>query len=530
MSRISILDCTLRDGGYINGWNFGGAVIRHIIDNLARANVEIIECGFLRGVPYDPDLSVFSDMGQIADIIAPKKRNAMYVGMLAIGDMPVGDIPPRDDASLDGIRVTFHHHEWDAAMRAVEELAAKGYLIFVQPVGTTSYSDMDLLKLVEKANRVSPYALYVVDTLGTMYPNDLLRTWNLLDNNLDQDIVIGFHSHNNLQLSFSNAQSLLTLQTRRHTIIDASILGMGRAAGNLCTELIAQYVNQTIAPRYDIQPLLEIAENHLLPIQQATPWGYSLPYYLAAVNGVHPNYATDLLGRQTLDMKSMGILLDRIPPEKRPLYDRELSGRLYQEFQSHKADHGAALANLRKRLPADRPLMLLASGNSITEHRAAIDGFIADNNPFIISINFIPEHFRPDMVFFSNLKRFESIGDLRSATSLPLVVTSNILQQTADPDVIIADYATTLGYGGMVDNSGIMAIKLMEQAGHDVVHLAGFDGFSGNVQKNFYSRELFNSISPETAHELNITIRDELRKLSGRIGLRFVTPSRFGPG
>ncbi|MFR7384805.1 MAG: hypothetical protein ACLUTO_10770 [Anaerostipes sp.] len=85
----------------------------------------------------------------------------------------------------------------------------KGYEVFMQPVGTTSYSDVELLNLFERINEMKPYAFYLVDTLGKLYAKQLLKLFYLADDNLDEDITIGYHSHNNLQLSFSNAQQLI---------------------------------------------------------------------------------------------------------------------------------------------------------------------------------------------------------------------------------------------------------------------------------------------------------------------------------
>ena len=83
----------------------------------------------------------------------------------------------------------------------------------------------------------APYAFYLVDSFGTMKRKDMLRFFYMIEHNLREDIVIGFHSHNNLQLAYANAQTLVDLQTSRSLILDSSIMGMGRGAGNLNSEL-----------------------------------------------------------------------------------------------------------------------------------------------------------------------------------------------------------------------------------------------------------------------------------------------------
>lgn len=142
----------------------------------------------------------------------------------------------------------------------------KGYQVFMQPVGTVFYSDLELLKLVDQINELRPYAFYIVDTLGSMYRNEVSHRFYLMDENMETDIHIGFHGHNNLQLAFSNAQVLGKIQTKRTLILDSSVYGMGRGAGNLPTELITQYINKKINSRYDVTMVMDIYDEFISAI------------------------------------------------------------------------------------------------------------------------------------------------------------------------------------------------------------------------------------------------------------------------
>ena len=59
--NISILDCTLRDGGYVNNWDFGYDNIQKIISNLSDSKIDYIECGFLKDVDYDLNKTIFNN-------------------------------------------------------------------------------------------------------------------------------------------------------------------------------------------------------------------------------------------------------------------------------------------------------------------------------------------------------------------------------------------------------------------------------------------------------------------------------------
>lgn len=250
MNKISILDCTLRDGGYINKFNFGEQTISKIITKLGDACIDIIECGFLITGESDKDKSLFDCVESISESIIEKKENTIYVAMIAYGDISIQEISCRNKKSIDGIRITFHENEIDEAIEFGNELKSKGYLVFMQPVGTAFYTDAELIKLVIRINQMQPYAFYLVDTLGTMYKNDILRLFYLVDHNLKKEIAIGYHSHNNLQLAFSNAQELTEIHTSRHIILDSSVFGMGRGAGNLASELITRFINDNVEYKY----------------------------------------------------------------------------------------------------------------------------------------------------------------------------------------------------------------------------------------------------------------------------------------
>ncbi|MEH7225935.1 hypothetical protein V7112_19155, partial [Bacillus sp. JJ1566] len=410
VNNSRILDCTLRDGGYINNWKFGARTIRRVIEKLSQSNIDIIECGFLRDQEFDNNVSIFNKVEKIKELISPKNYNITYVAMIDVPYIPIEKIKDCDGTSIDGIRLTFHENEIEDAMSYAKLLMDKGYKVFIQPVGTTSYSDNKLLNLILRVNELKPYAFYLVDTLGIMYKNDLLRMYHLIDHNLDDSISIGFHSHNNLQLSFSNAQELLMLHTKRHIIIDSSVFGMGRGAGNLCTELITQYINENIEEKYNVLPLLEIVDEDLTKFSTDARWGYSIPYYIAAVNNCHPNYAAYLMNKQTISVKAINTILKQIPLKIRELFNQQFIENLYIKFQMHLIDDTIGLEAI-KSIIASRKVLIIAPGKSIEIQKNKINAFIRDYNPFIFSVNFIPDDFSINSVFISNIKRFDSLSD-----------------------------------------------------------------------------------------------------------------------
>ena len=522
-----ILDCTLRDGGYINDWRFGKKTIVSILEKLEKANIDIIECGFLTRMVKDEACSLFNDIAQIEKVLPRQERTAMYVAMIAIGEKELhpSELAPFDGKSLEGIRLTFHKGEIDQAMEWARIIQEKGYKVFMQPVGTGFYTDMELLQLVEKMNQLQPYAFYIVDTLGSMYRNEVSHRFYLIDENMRPEIHLGFHGHNNLQLAFSNAQVLGKIQTKRTLILDSSVNGMGRGAGNLPTELITQYINKNIASRYDVTMVMDIYDEYISAIRKKFEWGYSVPYHIAASNVCHPNYASYLINKQTLTMKDIEKIIQSIPEKYKILYDQSLIEELYVRYQSRNIDDSAAVQEISGWL-SGRKILLLAPGKSLVSHYDSILRFVEEEHPFVISVNFADTRYPIDACFVSNHKRMDTIGrEIRRMGGLRTILTSNI---AGGGGCVYVNYACYTNGDDMVsDNAGLMLLSLLKRCGAHTVYLAGFDGFHHRHGGNYYSEELNSQEDEGQVREKRKRIRKQLQELSAEMEITFITPSVY---
>ena len=326
-TSIKILDCTLRDGGYIIDWNFGLEKISSIITNLEESQIDFIECGFLKESNYDINKSFFSSISQLEKIIS---KNQNYTLMVNFGEYDIKNFSNCKSNNIK-IRVAFKKDKQKEALKYIKELMDLGWDVFVNPMSTNTYTKFELIELIKELNKIKPYCLTIVDTLGNMYENDVIKIFKFINTFLDQQIAIGFHSHNSLQLSFSNTKAILKLNMNRTLIIDSCLYGMGRGAGNLCTELIVKYINDIYESKYKIIPILSGIEKNIKPIFEYLPWGYSTSYYVAAINGCHPNYATYLLKNKFSD-KKINEILSKIPNDEKTSFDKNLIEEIANKF------------------------------------------------------------------------------------------------------------------------------------------------------------------------------------------------------
>ncbi len=525
---IKILDCTLRDGGYVNDFKFGINTIQKIIYKLSETSIDIIECGFLESNVNDKDCTLFSSIDSLKEVILRKKRDVIYVAMIQYGKIKNEEISIYDGQSIDGIRLTFHEHEINEALVFGRELQKKGYKVFMQPVGTMTYSDETILKLIREINEMKPYAIYMVDTLGTMYKKDLFRMFFLIDHNLNSKIAIGFHSHNNLQLAFSNALELLQMNTQRKIIIDSSIYGMGRGAGNLCTELITQYINDNIDFKYNNLEILEIIDQYIKPLKRKYVWGYDIAYYIASINGCHPNYSRFLLSLQTLHVQDIHAILNNMRLDKKALYDRKYIEEQYVEYMSHQVDDKAVL-NKYSKLIKGREILILAPGKSLNQDINKIYMLIRQRHYFVVSVNFMPKKIPVDMVFVSNKKRFDELNQkiFSSDGVTKIVITSNVNAKT-DERISVINYAEYLNEEQTIlDNAGLMCINFIRKLGATNIVLAGFDGFSPQCMDNYYEEQMILDVDTERLKNMNEALSRKISQIKRSINIEFLTDSLY---
>lgn len=333
MDRCRILDCTLRDGGYITNWYFGEQTMRNVIAELSDAGLDYVECGYINPSEKEKGKAIFADIEEIGKYLPPNTNQTFYLAMADCAQIRPEEITPYTGKSVSGIRVVFYKHQIAEAMELCKSVKDNGYKLFVQPMVTIDYSFEEYGTLVEEICKLHPYAVSIVDSFGYMNKQDFKDYFKLLDEKLEENVIIGFHSHNNMQLAFITAQDVLDYKTERKIIIDASLYGMGRGAGNLNTELITNYYNRLLREKYDIQAIMAIISREIMPIAKSHTWGYSPYLFLTGLYHCHPNFACYLLEKHDVTVEEFERFIQHIPKEMLTKCRRPYVEQLYQELR-----------------------------------------------------------------------------------------------------------------------------------------------------------------------------------------------------
>ena len=530
MGEIKLLDFTLRDGGYLNDWNFGHNNLTSIFERLADANVDFIEIGFLDDRRnFDINRSIMPNTDCVEKIYGHlNKQNSLIVGMIDYGTCSLQHIKPCDESYLDAIRVIFKKHLRNEAMAYCAELKKLGYKVFSQLVSVTSYEDDEMMDLIRLANEVKPYAVSMVDTYGLMHQNNLKHYFDLLNEYLSPEIAIGYHAHNNFQMGYANCITMMSQVTDRTLLVDGSIYGMGKSAGNAPIELIAMYMNDNLGKNYHISQFLEAIDSNISQFYSPATWGYNMFFYLAASNDCHPNYVSYLMEKKTLSVKSINEILGKLEGEAKLLYDQHIIEKLYLNYQAIEIDDTDHLAALTTEL-SDCKILLLGPGTSIIKDESKIKEFIATNHPKIISVNFLEENYPADYLFLSNSKRYVQLATALSQKSenLKVIATSNVTKTSGNFDYVLKYSSLIDNQAEVIDNPFIMLLKVMHSLKIKSVYVAGFDGYVAQNTGNYIRTYMEYGFDTEKTARLNTYVKEKLREFQTVLETNFITDSLY---
>ena len=556
---FKILDCTIRDGGYLNNWRFDMKMVREVYKSLSKAGVDIIEIGFRGTEKYFNSKEFgpwrFTDPDDIR-YVTQGIDGAKIALMGDYGKLDDGDISDeyRDLVSL--VRIAVHKDGTSGAIRQLEKIKEKGFTVSLNAMGITSYSRDEIDELVRMLSDSNLDYIYVADSYGSILPDDirgLIEPFKSL-----RHTKVGFHPHNSLQMSFANTLEAIKCGA---DIIDSTIYGLGRGAGNLPTEVILSYLQLSTSDKYNVIPVLHCIDRYFLNLEVDEPWGYQLPYMLSGIFQCHPYYPKTLVDYREYSMEDIWNALEalkKINPvgfSKEILNDIVKSGMIGGIKKKKKAEKKPPEAKLSNGVPVKAPyldrhkgrdFLILANGPTLQGYKVKIGEFIKKYDPVILGANYLSELFVPHYHAFNNRKRFEDYIDTVHRDSM-LMLGDNL------PDEIIREFTRReyeklyfvdelhdfgIANGVIQSNCRTIAVLLMGVAiamGSNRVFAAGMDGYSGMSSKDsfhFYDEK----VEPEEMeliierHQYNqhfIEQIDEYLNASDREGVHILTPTSY---
>lgn len=418
-----VLDCTIRDGGYVNNWNFDNRMVREVYRSLSKAGVDYIELGFRGNEKYFDRAKFgtwrFSTEEDLREVI--QGINGIPICIMGdYGKIDLTDFDEKKDSVIDLVRIAVHKTNIFNAIKLLEKIKLKGYQVSLQAMAFRGYTQQEKNDLITALKHSDLDFIYIADSYGSFLPNqmeEIFAPFLELPN-----IKVGFHPHNNLQLAFANTLEAIKLGVN---IIDASIYGMGRGAGNLPIEVLISYLGNQSKDKYNVIPILNCIDNFFIELKKKYPWGYNLPYMISGIFNLHPYYAKDLVDRREYSIEDIWKGLEVVEKIKPVGFDRSLIDTLIEKgiigsLGERVRITGSKLAveeDIPKSREVERPpsylkrhpdadFLVLANGPSLKEYRDRIDAFIKKYNPIVLGANYLGGMFIPQYHAFNNKKRF----------------------------------------------------------------------------------------------------------------------------
>ncbi|WOX10314.1 hypothetical protein [Streptomyces sp. N50] len=241
-----LLDCTLRDGGNQNDWQFTPTDVHTIVSTLDAARVDVIEVGYRGGSGSRASATAGPSAHCTPEYLAalPDVSHAELAVMVVPTVCPVQAMADLGDSPVSMVRIAAYPWNIDGVPEYVRAVRALGLKVGVNLMAVSYTTPEQLAGIADTVASELPDVFYIADSFGALTPDDVRQRVGLLAERLP--IPLGIHAHNNLGLAAANALAGLDSGVGW---LDASLCAMARGAGNLATEQAAAFL--TAWPRYE---------------------------------------------------------------------------------------------------------------------------------------------------------------------------------------------------------------------------------------------------------------------------------------
>lgn len=554
---VKVLDCTIRDGGHLNSWNFSPEFVRSAYFAACKSGADYFETGYRFHNPAKSfgKFAICDDryLSQIFDI----KNDCKLTVMIDTGKSNTKDFCEckPEYTPIQTVRVAAYPYELLEAFKQCEELKEKNYEVILNLMAISEYNDEHFNKLKNWNNKNILSAVSFADSFGSFVPDDIEVVVDKLKNAGCNHL--GFHSHNNLQMAFANALKAMECCVE---IIDASAFGMGRGAGNLPIEILTGYLEKKGSKKYNPVSYLDFIDRYILPEISKTPWGYSIPTLISGIKNVHPYYVKDLFNKHLYTINEVwnasGLVKKECPVSFNKEHMETILSEKFVNYDDVKIINKIPLtpepdAFLQGKpvfynKHAGRNFLIIANGSSISKYKEKINHFIKEKDCIVIGTNFLDNLYTPDYHCFVNRKRFLKYGSTIGKNSTLLLPSfagiaiidkiGNLKNTVAYFDAEVTDDKNSPVFNGFCHNYlglnvAISAIYCALQMGAKEIFAAGMDGFGENAELMEYFYKEADSIDDKkmlvNAYE---TLSEDLQRInrymeSKSIPFSIITPT-----
>lgn len=515
--NIKILDCTLRDGGYYNCWDFPTNLINQYLEAMQAAGVDIVELGLRSLINKGfKGASAYTTDSFINSLVIPEK---LSVGVMINASELVVDEPLENilnmlfplkaaESPVDVVRIACHVHEFVNALPACNWLKERGYVVGFNLMQIAERTQEEVEALSLEASKFPIDSLYFADSMGSMNPQQTSKIISWLRKYWQGPM--GIHTHDNMGLALQN-----TLQAVNDgvTWLDATVTGMGRGPGNARTEELVIEVADIKSKSINMVPLMSVIRSFFQPLKNQCSWGSNPYYYLAGKYGIHPTYIQEMMGDSRYSEEDILAAIEHLKLEGGKKFKLDTLDAT-REFYNGGARGSWNPADIFK----GKEVLLLGTGPGVADHRAALESYIAKNNPVVIALNTLSSIAQSLITFRVACHPVRLLADCSAHAELPqpLITPASMLPK----DVLdslknkkLLDYGLSIEsdkfsfgeHSSVLPTSLVIcyALAAITAGKASKLLMAGFDGYSADDPRNSEMNKLIKLYaSQEQALEL----------------------------
>ncbi len=384
--KVKLIDCTLRDGGYYNSWDFSRELVIEYLLAMKAASVDFVELGFrsFDTVGFRGACAYTTDRF-IEGLPIP---NGLKIGVMMnaseLVGHPLGPIDAVNKLFVNAehspvtlVRFACHIHEFEAILPLCAHLKDIGYQVGINLMQVTDRSKVEIENIGKLANEYTLDVLYFADSLGSLNPDQVSDVVSMLRMHWKGDL--GIHTHDNMGRAVAN-----TFRAVEEGVswIDSTVTGMGRGPGNAQTEYVLLEMARRNGQLSNLTPLLSLIRRRFGPMREKYGWGSNPFYYLAGQYGIHPTYIQEMLSDPRFDESDILFVIEHLRAVGGKKYNPLIMDDGLHSYESNGAGTWEPAALL-----SSREVLILGAGESTFKHRDAIEQLIKERNLFVIGLN-----------------------------------------------------------------------------------------------------------------------------------------------
>ena len=517
MRKIKILDCTLRDGGYYNNWNFTKDLINEYLKVMDVINIDYVEIGF-RFIDKlkTKGPCAYTEENFLKKLKIPKNLKlgvminaADFINSKNIISLAQKNFKPKKNSLISLVRIACHYNEVEDVLPLVNWLKKNGYKVGINIMQIPELSFNNIKNVVALIKKVKVDILYFADSLGSL---DAQKTNKIIKNiRLFWKGSMGIHTHDNMGKALENS-----IAATKNSVqwIDSTVTGMGRGPGNTKTEYAILEFQSKKLNNDKLVSLLKLIKDYFDPLKEKYKWGSNPYYYFAGLHSIHPSFVQEMLATNSFDTEDIYSNLNYLSTVGGKKYSNELIS-LGKNFYK-KINKGTWQP---KKVIKNRDVLILGPGNSIANNKNLILKFIKKYKPIVLVLNvnnLIPKKYVYAHIVCHTLRLLSDIDKYKKFNQNLITPYSSFSKNIKSK----INSKNILDFGLQVKNKKFKfeknyvvlpnslaisyALGIATSGDAKNIYLAGLDGYNVSSPKKFEMDDLFQNYKLEESSK-NIT-------------------------